>query len=77
MKLYRIEMQLNATAYIQAEDEYEAMDIAKELEHEAVYADSDDFDSRPYSALDTAVTFSPAMTVGEVLEEEPEAVHEY
>jgi hypothetical protein len=77
MKLYQIEVQLYATAYVKAETEAEALIIAQGLEHDGIYADSDDFDGLPYTHLEAAVTFSPAMTVGKVLDDEPEEVHDY
>jgi hypothetical protein len=82
MKLYSIEIQICATAYIKAESAEEAMKIAKELKGDILEIDEQDgelpISGREYDNPNLPdISLSPAMTVeGPCENETPDCVHD-
>ena len=69
MKLFSADIPVFATVYIKADTEEEARQIVKDRVAGAWITVPDDFDDRPFSEVladenpDSAITYSPAMTV--------------
>jgi hypothetical protein len=77
-KLYSIDVQIWATAYIRADSEEQALEMAKAMEGDSLFVEDDGpglFTGRDFADLfhdDDIVdlTFSPCMTVGKLDSEE-------